>query len=273
MTMREQLLERVGKGHLSYSSLKYALGDMRLWEMYMRGQLKKESDALTFGTLYDMLLFEPEQAREKYVVFDKTVPHEDIMALCSDKVHAAKNPKLTKEYKELKAKFDAGKAKEMKKLTDAGKEIVSDADWKRACEMIIRLEKTGLKQKYLTGKVQVEFNEEIDGVPVRGFLDCLQDNNEFIVDSKSARSIAKFRYDIKSWDYDIQAYIYTTVFGIKDYYWVAQEKTYPYYPALVKCSEETLFSGEMKFKEAVSNIKRWLANDTPTDLEYAEFTV
>jgi hypothetical protein len=51
MSMREKLTERVGKPHLSYSSLKYALGDMRLWEMYMRGQLKKESDALYFGPL------------------------------------------------------------------------------------------------------------------------------------------------------------------------------------------------------------------------------
>ena len=56
MSMREQLQERVGKPHLSYSSLKYALGDMRLWEMYMKGQLKKESDALFFGSLYDLLL-------------------------------------------------------------------------------------------------------------------------------------------------------------------------------------------------------------------------
>ena len=53
--MRERLTEAVGKPHLSYSSLKYALGDMRLWEMYMRGQLKKESDALHFGSLYDLL--------------------------------------------------------------------------------------------------------------------------------------------------------------------------------------------------------------------------
>ena len=63
MTMREQLMERVGKPHLSYSSLKYALGDMRLWEMYMKGELKRESDALFFGSLYDMLLFEPEKAQ------------------------------------------------------------------------------------------------------------------------------------------------------------------------------------------------------------------
>ena len=70
MSMRDQLTERVGKPHLSYSSLKYALGDMRLWEMYMRGQLKKESDALYFGSLYDLLLFEPEKFADTYYTLD-----------------------------------------------------------------------------------------------------------------------------------------------------------------------------------------------------------
>ena len=68
--MRDQLTEAVGKPHLSYSSLKYALGDMKLWEMYMRGQLKKESEALYFGSLYDMLLFEPDKAHEIYYTLD-----------------------------------------------------------------------------------------------------------------------------------------------------------------------------------------------------------
>ena len=54
----------MGKPHLSYSSLKYALGDMRLWEMYMRGKLKKESEALSFGSLYDLMLFEPDKFKD-----------------------------------------------------------------------------------------------------------------------------------------------------------------------------------------------------------------
>jgi hypothetical protein len=72
MSMRDRLEESVGKPHLSYSSLKYALGDMRLWEMYMRGQLKKESEALYFGSLYDLLLFEPEKFEDAYFVLDDT---------------------------------------------------------------------------------------------------------------------------------------------------------------------------------------------------------
>ena len=66
-----QLAEAVGKGHLSYSSIKYALQDMRLWEMYMRGQLKKESDALTFGSMYDCLLFTPEDFDKQFMVLNE----------------------------------------------------------------------------------------------------------------------------------------------------------------------------------------------------------
>jgi len=255
MSMRDRLTESVGKPHLSYSSLKYALGDMRLWEMYMRGQLKKESDALIFGSLYDMLLFEPEKAHDTYFVLDDSDIVADI---------GGKYPRSTKRYKEWKAE-------QVEK--QANKELASQEDWKKAHEMIQRLKDCGLyDSRFAGGRFQVEFNEDVDGIPLKGFLDCLQDG-KFIVDSKSSRSIDKFRYDVNSFSYDIQAYVYTKVFGIKDFYWVVQEKAYPYYPADVKCSEETLFRGEMKFHQALENINDWLNGNKKTEEYYATFVV
>ena len=92
MSLREQLTEKVGKGHLSYSSIKYALGDMRLWEMKMKNEIKYTSDALVFGTLYDMLLFERKEAMEKYTVVDS----DQILCNCSQKTQDSKSPHLTK---------------------------------------------------------------------------------------------------------------------------------------------------------------------------------
>lgn len=254
MSMRDQLQERVGKPHLSYSSLKYALGDMRLWEMYMRGQLKKESDALTFGTMYDMLLFEPEKAHETYFVLDDSDLVADI---------GGKYPRSTKRYKEWKAE-------QIEK--HSSKELASQEDWKKAEDMIQRLKDCGVYDKRFSGgKYQVEFNVDVDGIPLKGFLDCLQD--DFIVDSKSARSIERFRYDVNNWSYDIQAYVYTKVFDIPDFYWVVQEKAFPFYPADVKCSEETLFKGEMKFHQALENIQAYLNGNSKTQEHYAEFVV
>ena len=254
--MRDKLTEAVGKPHLSYSSLKYALGDMRLWEMYMRGQLKKESEALSFGSLYDLLLFEPDKFNDHYYVLDDAALVDSI---------GGKYPRNTKRYKEWKAEAS-------QTAQNANKELASETDVKKAKDMIQRLKDCGLYDKrFAGGKYQVEFNVEIDGIPLKGFLDCLQD--DCIIDSKSARSIPKFRYDVNSWSYDIQAYIYTKVFDIKDFYWVVQEKVFPYYPADVKCSEETLFKGEMKFHEAIENINTWLDSDKKTEEHYAEFIV
>ena len=255
MSMRDRLEESVGKPHLSYSSLKYALGDMRLWEMYMRGQLKKESEALYFGSLYDLLLFEPEKFEDAYFVLDDT----DIVSSIGGKF-----PRNTKRYREWKAE-------QIEK--NPTKELASEADVKKAKEMIQRLKDCGVYDKrFAGGRFQVEFNEDVDGVPLKGFLDCLQDG-EFIVDSKSSRSIDKFRYDVNSFSYDIQAYVYTKVFGLKDFYWVVQEKAYPYYPADVKCSDETLFRGEMKFHQALENINNWLNGTKKTEEYYATFVV
>ena len=256
MNMRDRLTESVGKPHLSYSSLKYALGDMRLWEMYMRGQLKKESQALTFGSLYDMMLFEPENVRDRFYCLDDS----DIVATIG-----GRNPRNTKKYREWKAEA-------LQTTENADKELVSTEEWKTAEEMIERLKVSGLYEKrFAGGKYQVEFNVDLDGIPLKGFLDCLQD--DCIIDSKSSRGINKFKWDVSSWSYDIQAYIYTKVFDIKDFYWVVQEKTFPYFPADVKCSEETLFKGEMKFHEAVENINAWLDGDRQSDKHYAEFIV
>lgn len=262
MSMRDALQERVGKPHLSYSSLKYALGDMRLWEMYMKGQLKKESDALIFGTLYDMMLFEPERARSTYVILDD----EKIFDMCSEKTQSMKKPHMTSEYKAIEAEL-------VEEQKQNNKIVVSREDWKKSEEMIQRLKDCGLYDKrFANGRFQVEFNVDLDGIPLKGFLDCLQDG-KFIVDSKSSRSVDKFRYDVNSFSYDIQAYVYTKVFDIRDFYWVVQEKAYPFYPADVKCSEETLFKGEMKFHQALENIQNYLNGKKPPVQHYAEFIV
>lgn len=260
MNISDKLQERYGKSHLSYSSLKQALGDMAQFDRYMKGELKYESDALDFGTLYDMLLFEREKAFEKYMVTSESA----IMSQLSDKARNSKKPSMTSEYKAVLAAMKT-------EAIEEGKTIVSHDDWQMANDMIDRLATCGLLDTYLAGDYQVGFVEDLHGVQVKGFLDCLGDG--FISDSKSARSAEKFRYAVRDFSYDIQAYIYTKVFGIKDFWWVVQEKTYPYLPALVKCSEETLFTGEMKFNDAVNRITKFLSEDYEPKTDYLQYEV
>jgi len=255
------LEERYGKAHLSYSSLKVALDDMAKFDLYMKRELKFESPALDFGTLYDMLLFEREKAMDLYTVMSD----DKIVDMCSSAVRQMKRPSMSAEFKKRKSEV-------VQEAESDGKKIVSPEDWKMANDMIERLDSCGLSSMYLSnGQYQVEFNETLGPVKVKGFLDCLGDG--FIVDSKSTKSISKFRYSVRDFSYDIQAYIYTKVFGIDKFYWLAQEKTAPYLPAIVECSEETLFAGEMKFNDAVSKIQSFLANDSRPSSDYLQFKI
>ncbi len=241
-----QLAESVGKGHLSYSSIKYALQDMRLWEMYMRGQLKKESPALSFGSMYDCLLFTPKDFKKQFMILDDR-------KIC--KTIGGRAPKMTNKYKAW--------AKDYKDEADEkGLELISHDDFTKAQEMIDRLKKTGVLEEYLKGDYQYEFNEEVNGVPVRGFLDCL--NEGYISDSKTTQSLDKFRYNVFSFGYDIQAYIYCEVLGKEKFYWVAQEKAYPYAIGVYEASSETLQRGAEKFNMAVERITEYLDNKQNT---------
>ena len=261
MNIPDILQERYNKPHLSYSSLKVALTDMAKFDQYMRGELKFESPALKFGTLYDMLLFERDKAFDTYSV----VSEEAVLDLCSFETRNKKRPRMTAEYKKVEQQLAEQAAEDCK-------DLCPPADWKRANEMIDRLEECRLVNKLLSSNnYQVEFNEMIGPVRVKGFLDCL--GNGFIVDSKSTQSVNKFRYSVRDFCYDIQAYIYCKVFGVKKFYWLVQEKTYPYLPAVVECSDETLFAGEMKFNDAVERITAFLEGNKKPTQDYVEFKV
>ena len=250
-----KLQEKTGKSYLSYSSIKNALTDMRAFELYMAGKLKKESPALTFGSMYDMMLFEPDKAKATYQVID----HDQIMEKMSDRVRDLKNPKSSSEYK-------AAVQQLMTEAIEGDKQLVDESEWKTAHFMVKRLIDSGIKDGYLMGDYQVEFNEFIDDIPVRGFFDCK--GAEYVSDSKSTRSIPGFKYDVNKFSYDIQAYIYTQVAGTDDFFWVAQEKTYPYPVAVYKAKEETILRGQFKFEHAVAKIKDWLFLDKPVVNDY-----
>ena len=236
MDLSTQLKDRYGKSYLSYSSIKVALQDMQLFEMKMRNQLKFESPALAFGKLYDCLLLTPESFSDQFVVADDTVICLEI---------GGKAPQRTKAYSEWK-----------ESIAEEGKETVSHEDVTKAKEMIERLHDTGVHETSLNGDAQYEFNDFINDIPVRGFLDILGDG--YISDSKTTQKISKFRWSVRDFGYDIQAYMYTQVLGIDDFRWVVQEKTYPYAVGLYFASEDTLNFGKMKFEKAVARIREHL---------------
>ena len=256
-------MERYGKDYLSYSSIKNALADMALFDKYMKGEMKYHTDALQFGTMYDDMLFS-ENFDEKYLVYNE----EEILAGLPDKERSGKRPKQTKAFQQaVSAVYD--------EALEQDKSVVSSSDYNQARDMISRLKSCGLHKSHLSGDYQVEFKKDLDTpfgpVKFRGFLDCLGDG--FISDSKTSMSVPKFRYSVRDFGYDIQAYLYTKAFDIDNFYWVVQEKKDPYLPALVECSEETLFAGEMKVNEALESIVTFLQYGKEPTRNYLSFKI
>jgi|TARA_R110000796_G_scaffold86835_1_gene187804 hypothetical protein len=272
MDFAVKLQEVTGKGYLSYSALKYAADgssdqDMKLFELYMKGLLRKNSPALSFGKLYDCLLLEPQKAPDLFYVLDDSDIVEELKK-------DYKNPKASKVYKERTAHA-------LEEAEKSGKTVVSKDDMSMAKNMILRLDasevldaETGeikMVRDYLKGDAQHEILSWIGEVPVRGFLDVLGDG--FITDSKSTRSIAGFKYDVNKFNYDIQAYIYTQAMGCDTFYWVVQQKSKPYLCAVYKASDSTLANGERKFWSAIENINGWLSNPAKDTSSFALFNV
>lgn len=258
--LSKALEERYGKPHLSYSSIKQAMDDMAKFDAYMRGDIEYKSDALDFGTMYDMLLFDRKKAMTTYRILDNGY----ILERCSLKTQEAKSPSMTNEFKEVKAAI-------VSEMTERGEIVCNPEDWDMANKMVERLSEAGIIEKYFSGEYQKPVYKDIEGVLVKGFIDCR--GEDFIMDSKSTRSVSGFRYDVNGLCYDVQAYLYTQSEGINKFYWVAQEKTFPYLPAVVTCSEETLFRGEMKFRGAIKRITDFLQNGEDPRKDYIEYEV
>lgn len=265
-----KLQERTGKGYLSYSAIKFAADgskqqDMKLFELYMKGLLKKDSDALSFGSLYDCLLLTPDVVHEKFFII------KDNEELLGELKGSYSSPKLSKAYKEWASS-------EKETALQRGLTIVSEEDWSQAVGMIKRLDasevstKDGLlpiRETFLKGNAQSEIKSWIGEIPIRGFLDILGDG--FITDTKTTRSMSGFKYDVFSFCYDIQAYIYTETMGVNDFYWVVQEKSKPYLCGVFKATPQTLDSGKRKFWSGVENISRWLDNPQKDTETFAMF--
>jgi hypothetical protein len=238
-----KLQEKTTKSYLSYTSIKTALDDMVKFELYVQGKWNKRSEALSFGSVYDCLLFTPEEFDKRFSVFDDRDVVESI---------DSKNPRATTIYKQWKSTFDE---------QSKDKEAVSLDDYQKAIDMITRIQETDCWE-YLQGDYQKEVQGFIGDIPVRGFLDCL--GNGFVSDSKTTRAIGSFKRDVFSFGYDIQAYIYMTLAQQKEYYWVAQDTSYPYTPALFKATEATINGGKYKFDRAVQIISKYLDGDLLT---------
>ena len=149
MRFAVDLQNKTGKSYLSYTSIKIAIEDMVSFEAYCRGTYYKDSEALTFGSAYDCLLFEPEKFDERFIVMDDSKIVAEI---------GGGNPRITKAYKEWKANF---------KDNVGGKRILSMDDNQMAIDMINELVQEAEIGKVYNGTVRkiMDFGAFVEILP------------------------------------------------------------------------------------------------------------
>ena len=219
---------------LSSSSLKLLLDSPKTYK-FITQYGNDESQALRDGWLFHTAILEPE-------VF-------------SSQIFVDVQSKNTKAYKE--AKEQHGKVFTMTEKQDA--ERIADAFLRntKAVELIRDCE------------FEVPIIGEIQGFPFRGKADVLGKNR--IVDLKTTTDIKAFPYSAKKYSYDMQCYLYSTLFNVdyKDFVFLAVDKK-SLDIAIYHCSEEFYFSGEQKVTQALEVYDTYFLQAADLDQYYLE---
>tara|TARA_B100000482_G_C12612853_1_gene299839 strand:+ start:4476 stop:5207 length:732 start_codon:yes stop_codon:yes gene_type:complete len=101
--------------------------------------------------------------------------------------------------------------------------------------------------------IDVEYEKpgiaELEGLMWKGKADIINHDEKLVIDLKTTSDINSFKRSAYRWNYDSQAYIYSTLFGYDFCFIVIDKNTHQI--AVVDCSPDFLESGKDKVKRAV----------------------
>ena len=235
---------------LSSSCTKEMVQKPRLFEAMRKhpDKFKKDTSALIDGNILHCMILEPEVFNEKYLVFDEQKVF-DYVDEKSDK--EVKSYRSTKLYKDRVAEIEQ----------EAGERAIMSVDHYDELSYVADtvLQNEECRQYVIDGAPEVPMIDTIGDYPYRAKADKLHPN--LILDLKTTRfdsmhqamNDARYRYN-----WDVQAYIYTQLFGIDDIKFLVVSKG-AHNVFLLDVSHEFIDSGKFKLEEALSNYERFFA--------------
>ena len=104
----------------------------------------------------------------------------------------------------------------------------------------------------LINGIDVEYEKpgiaELEGAMWKGKADIVNHDEKLVIDLKTTSDINSFRRSAYRWNYDSQAYIYSTLFGYEFCFIVIDKNTHQI--AIVDCSPDFYERGEDKVRKA-----------------------
>jgi hypothetical protein len=214
-------------------------------EKYLKGELRKESDAFTFGRALHCAVLEADVFDDRYTYFDDKALVEEI---------GGARPTSTKKYKEALAEF---------KEVNSSKEILSLEDYNKVMLMTEKINNNQQAKELLSGTDrEVIYHSEINGVKTKIKVDAIK-HRSYIVDIKTMSKTPNQKNMISAmhnFDYDMQGAFYLDNSMCNSFWFIAIEKSYPYTIGVYELSQESIERGKEKYWEALEDYKHHFIN-------------
>ena len=101
---------------------------------------------------------------------------------------------------------------------------------------------------------------ELEGMLWKGKADIVNHTNQLVIDLKTTSNIQQFKSSSYKYNYDIQAYIYSQMFGYELVFIVIDKKTHQL--GLFDCSDQFLQSGANKVAKAVQSYNEFYGGES-----------
>jgi len=133
----------------------------------------------------------------------------------------------------------------------------------------------GLKFEAEVPGVMDHITPTFANIKLKGKADalCFDGDTNYLVDLKTtAKSLDDFRKGARWMMYNQQAYLYSKIFGVDEFYFLVVEKEFPYEVGIFKASDEFLHSGEMEFNKSIQMYEELFLNQefNPYNVRYGE---
>ena len=194
---------------------------------------------------------------------------ENINFILGGYVHTAilEPEKLIANYPVSEASSRVTKAYKEDIKANGGKMMITRKEVEKCTAMIDKIMNNSVCSSLLTGDNVITEEpgiKEIEGTWWKGKADCINKDQQLLVDIKTTGDITKFRRSASLYNYDSQAYIYREIFGYDLVFLVICKKTLQI--AIYDCSEEFYLRGEQKVIEALEAYEM-LINDPLFDIK------
>ncbi len=220
----------------------------------------EDSATFAFGRAFHTLILEPEEFNNRYYIFDDTKKCIEISG--EDWQSNNKKPRNTGKYKEW--------MKEVL-IESKGKEMISMDDMTRLENMEAKLYSIPQVKALLEDtKREVVYQANIEGVECKGKLDAIKPN-QMIIDLKTtskAPTPYNFGKDFRNYNYDRQMAFYAELAQVPSACIIAIQKTAPYTVGVYLISNESMESGQDKYRYALDLYKEQYRGNLEIDKFY-----